>query len=116
MGKKVAGANHEAVRLLTAYPWKGNVRELDNALQRAVIVGEGPLVTPADLPPDLSIPTGDPSAVDELNAAAERFEKLHIERMLRMTSDKKEAARRLGIGLSSLYRKIEQYGIVTSTG
>ena len=34
--------------------WKGNVRELDNALQRAVILGEGPLVTPADLPPDLA--------------------------------------------------------------
>ncbi|HEY2785876.1 MAG TPA: sigma-54 dependent transcriptional regulator [Fimbriiglobus sp.] len=113
MGKKVTGASHEAVRLLSAYPWKGNVRELDNALQRAVIVGDGPLLTPADLPPDLATPNTDPSAVDELNAAVERFEKLHIERMLRLTPDKKEAAKRLGIGLSSLYRKIEQYGIVT---
>ncbi len=115
MGKKVTGASHEAVRLLTAYPWKGNVRELDNALQRAVIVGDGPLVTPADLPPDLATPSNDPSAVDELNFAVERFEKLHIERMLRLTPDKKDAAKRLGIGLSSLYRKIEQYGIVTSS-
>jgi transcriptional regulator with PAS, ATPase and Fis domain len=101
---------------LTAYPWKGNVRELDNALQRAVIVGDGSLVTPADLPPDLAAATDDPAAADELNVAVERFEKMHIERMLRMTPDKKEAAKRLGIGLSSLYRKIEQYGIVTSTG
>jgi DNA-binding NtrC family response regulator len=116
MGKKMTGASHEAVRLLTAYPWKGNVRELDNALQRAVIVGDGLLVTPADLPPDLAAATDDPAAVDELNVAVERFEKLHIERILRMTPDKKEAAKRLGIGLSSLYRKIEQYGIVTSTG
>jgi DNA-binding NtrC family response regulator len=113
MGKKVTGVSHDAIRLLTAYPWKGNVRELDNALQRAVIVGDGPLVQPRDLPPDLGIPSTDPSAVDELNAAVERFEKLHIERMLRTMPDKKEAAKRLGIGLSSLYRKIEQYGIAT---
>jgi DNA-binding NtrC family response regulator len=114
LGKKFTGASHEAIRLLTAYPWKGNVRELDNALQRAVIVGDGPLVQPQDLPPDLAVPGTDPSAVDELNAAVERFEKLHIERMLRAAPDKKEAAKRLGIGLSSLYRKIEQYGIVTT--
>jgi transcriptional regulator with PAS, ATPase and Fis domain len=49
--------------------------------------------------------------VDELNQAVERFEKMHIERILRLTQDKREAARRLGIGLSSLYRKIEQYAI-----
>jgi transcriptional regulator with PAS, ATPase and Fis domain len=40
-----------------------------------------------------------------------RFERLHIERALRQCPDKREAAKRLGIGLSSLYRKIEQYGI-----
>ncbi len=111
MGKKVAGVSHEAMQLLLAHPWKGNVRELDNALQRAVILGEGPLVTPADLPPDLTPQPADPFGVDELGAAVERFERLHIERILRQTPDKREAARRLGIGLSSLYRKIEQYGI-----
>jgi transcriptional regulator with PAS, ATPase and Fis domain len=51
--------------------------------------------------------------VDDLGQAVERFERLHIERMLRHTPDKREAAKRLGIGLSSLYRKIEQYGIQT---
>jgi DNA-binding NtrC family response regulator len=111
MGKRVGGVSHEAMRLLLAYPWKGNVRELDNALQRAVILGDGPLVTPGDLPPDLAPAAGDPFAVDELNQAVARFEKLHIERILRQTADKREAAKRLGIGLSSLYRKIEQLGI-----
>jgi DNA-binding NtrC family response regulator len=113
MGKRVAGVSHEAMQLLLGCPWRGNVRELDNALQRAVIFAEGPLVTPADLPPDLAPQPHDPSAVDDLGQAVERFERLHIERMLRHTPDKREAAKRLGIGLSSLYRKIEQYGIQT---
>ncbi len=111
VGKKVTGVSHEAMQLLLAHPWKGNVRELDNALQRAVILGEGPLVTPADLPPDLAPQPADPFGVDDLGTAVERFERLHIERMLRNCPDKREAAKRLGIGLSSLYRKIEQYGI-----
>lgn len=115
MGRPMTGISHEAIAILASHPWKGNVRELDNALQRAVILGDGPLVTPADLPPDLAPHPGDPFAVDELGAAVERFEKMHIERMLRQTSDKREAARRLGIGLSSLYRKIEQYSITIGT-
>lgn len=111
MGKKIAGAAHEAMELLRSTAWRGNIRELENALQRAVILGDGPLIVPTDLPPDLAPRLDDPSAVDELARAVERFEKLHIERILRDTADKREAARRLEIGISSLYRKIEQYGI-----
>ena len=73
------------MQLLLACRWRGNVRELDNALQRAVILGEGPLVTPADLPPDLAPVEGDPALVDDLGEAVERFEKQHIERILRQT-------------------------------
>jgi DNA-binding NtrC family response regulator len=111
LGKRIGGVSHEALQVLLACRWKGNVRELDNALQRAVILSDGPIITPVDLPPDLLPQDNDPSQVDDLGQAAERFERLHIERILRQTPDKKEAARRLGIGLSSLYRKIEQYHI-----
>jgi DNA-binding NtrC family response regulator len=113
LGKRIRGVSHEAMQLLMACRWKGNVRELDNALQRAVILGEGPLVTPADLPPDLAPVPGDPAAVDDLGEAVRRFEKLHIERILRQTPDKKEAAKRLCVGLSSLYRRIAELGIQT---
>ncbi len=106
MGRKFTGVSHEALQLLLAHPWKGNVRELDNALQRAVILGDGPLVLPGDLPPDIRPQPADPFAVDDLSCAVHRFERLHIERILRLTPDKREAARRLGIGLSSLYRKL----------
>jgi DNA-binding NtrC family response regulator len=111
LGKRITGVTHEAMQLLRAARWRGNVRELDNALQRAVILGEGPLVTPADLPPDLAPAGGDPTLVDDLGEAVSRFEKQHIERILRQTPDKKEAARRLNIGLSSLYRRIAELGI-----
>src|SRR5207248_7328420 len=111
MGKRITGVTHETMQLLRACPWRGNVRELDNALQRAVILGEGPLVTPADLPPDLAPAAGDPAVVDELDQAVDRFKRLHIERLLRQTADKREAAKRLNIGLSSLYRLIAELGI-----
>jgi transcriptional regulator with PAS, ATPase and Fis domain len=111
LAKPIHGVSHEAMQLLLACPWKGNVRELDNALQRAAILGEGPLLTPADLPPDLAPVVDDPHLVDDLSEAVSRFEKQHIERLLRKFPDKKEAARRLGVGLSSLYRRIAELGI-----
>jgi DNA-binding NtrC family response regulator len=114
LGKRINGVTHEAMQLLLACRWRGNVRELDNALQRAVILGEGPLITPSDLPPDLAPVESDPALVDELGEAVRRFEKQHIERILRQTPDKKEAARRLGMGLSSLYRRIAELGIQTT--
>lgn len=111
MGKRISGATHETMQLLMACPWRGNVRELDNALQRAVILGDGPLVTPGDLPPDLAPVPNDPGLVDDLAEAIRRFERQHIARVMRQSTDKKEAANRLGIGLSSLYRKIGDLGL-----
>jgi DNA-binding NtrC family response regulator len=111
LGKHIRGVTHEAMRLLVACPWRGNVRELDNALQRAAILGEGSLITPADLPPDLTPRQDDPVLVDDLTEAVKRFEKQHLERILRQTPDKREAAKRLGMGLSSLYRRIAELGI-----
>ena len=111
LGKHITGVSHEAMQILLACPWKGNIRELDNALQRGVILGEGPLLMPADLPPDLTPLTDDPHLVDDLGEAVRRFEKQHIERVLRRVADKKDAARILGVGVSSLYRRIAELGI-----
>lgn len=111
MGKAIRGCSHEAMAILREHNWKGNVRELDNTVQRAVIFAEGSLIQLKDLPAELAPVGPDPFAIDALGEAIERFEKLHIERILRQTPDRKEAAKRLSIGLSSLYRKIEQHRI-----
>jgi DNA-binding NtrC family response regulator len=113
LGKRITGVTYETMQILLACAWKGNVRELENALQRAIILGDGPLIAPADLPPDLAPVEGDPGLVDDLTEAVRRFEKLHLERILQRFPDKKEAARRLGVGLSSLYRRIAELGIQT---
>jgi DNA-binding NtrC family response regulator len=112
MGKKFEGIARDAMSALREARWKGNVRELDNVLQRAVILGDGPLVGCADLPGDLTGETSDPLAIDDLPQAVRRFEKLHVERILRESIDKREAAKRLGIGLSSLYRRMADLGIM----
>ncbi len=107
MRKRVTAASSETIRLLMAAQWKGNVRQLDNAIERAVIMCEGTSVEPSDLPPDL-IGMGH---TDDLRSALRHYEKLHITRVLRQWPDKREAAKRLRLGLSSLYRKIEELEI-----
>jgi len=111
MGQRVTGATSETIRLLISANWKGNVRQLDNAIERAVMMCDGPQIRPQDLPPDVvggSQPLPD---TDDLRTALRHYEKLHIIRVLRQWPDKREAARRLRLGLSSLYRKIEELGI-----
>lgn len=110
LGKRVDGVDNATVRLLSAGTWKGNVRELDNALERAVILGESPTLTAADFPADLIAGAGSNDPGDDLRAALDRFERRHIRQVLdRSQGDKREAARRLGLGLSSLYRKLEDH-------
>jgi DNA-binding NtrC family response regulator len=112
LGKHFQGVEREAMQRLVSWRWRGNVRELQNVLERAVILGDGPLIGVADLPPDL-VPQVEADSEDNLRKASALFEKQHIERILRQTPDKEEAARRLGIGLSSLYRKIAELHVQT---
>jgi DNA-binding NtrC family response regulator len=111
MGQRVTGATSETIRLLLSANWKGNVRQLDNTIERAVMMCDGTQIRPQDLPPDIvggSQPLPD---TDDLRSALRHYEKLHIMRVLRQWPDKREAAQRLRLGLSSLYRKIEELGI-----
>ncbi|MBX3444291.1 MAG: sigma-54-dependent Fis family transcriptional regulator [Planctomyces sp.] len=111
IGKRVTSATSDTIRLLMAAQWKGNVRQLDNAIERAVIMCDGTQITPQDLPPDL-LGLGQPLPdTDDLRSALRHYERLHITRVLRQWPDKREAAKRLRLGLSSLYRKIEELGI-----
>lgn len=111
MRKRVTGATSDAIRTLMAAHWKGNIRQLDNAIERAVMMCETDEIQPGDLPPDLlGVGTSLPDT-DDLRSALRHYERLHITRVLKQCPDKKEAAKRLKLGLSSLYRKIEELKI-----
>ncbi len=102
----------DAMRRLMAYDWPGNVRELENAIERAVALGSGPYVSVHDLPSNLQYPTTERAPSKEEMLPLEEVERRAILSMLRQTGgDKHAAARALGIGKTTLYRKLKQYQI-----
>ncbi len=106
------GVDSATMRILMSLPWKGNIRELDNVLERAMILGNGEWISPADLPGHQSSAADDLSMEDNLTKAVELYEKSHIERTLgKAGGDKIHAAELLGLSLSTLYRKIEKLDI-----
>ena len=98
---------------LEQQPWKGNIRELRNVIERSLIVSEGERLDVADLPLDIQnahYEQSDETSPDSFELSA--MERRHIARVLEYTKgNKTEAARLLKIGLTTLYRKIEEYGI-----
>jgi DNA-binding NtrC family response regulator len=107
--KKPIALHDSVMPLLNAHEWKGNIRELKNVLERAVILAEGELL-PEHLPLDiqLSSPHSPTHVLSTFDLAS--VEKMHIQRVLNHTKwNKAEAARLLDIGLTTLYRKIEEY-------
>lgn len=114
LNKKLAGFDEGCWALLNAHSWKGNIRELKNVVERSVILANGPTVSISDLPGDLKQGSHQPNTT--LSAFdLSSVEKLHIQRVLIHTGgNKTEAARLLNIGLTTLYRKIEDYGIRSS--
>ena len=102
--------SEEAMLRLMAYDWPGNVRELENAVARAVALGSGPIVGVMDLPSNLHYPTSERVPEKDELLPLEELERRAILRMLRETQgDKLAAARMLGIGKTTLYRKLKQY-------
>jgi two-component system response regulator HydG len=102
--------SEDAMRRLIAYDWPGNVRELENAIERAVALGSGPILHVADLPSSLQYPTSERVPERDELLPLEELERRAILRTLRQTTgDKLAAARILGIGKTTLYRKLKQY-------
>ena len=102
----------DAMRRLMAYDWPGNVRELENAVERAVALGSGPFVNVHDLPSNLQYPTTERAPAKEEMLPLEELERRAILSTLHQTGgDKQAAARALGIGKTTLYRKLKQYQI-----
>jgi two-component system response regulator HydG len=107
--------SEDAMRRLMAYDWPGNVRELENAVERAVALGSGPILHVGDLPSNLQYAQPDRFPEQGELVPLEELERRAIFNALRETSgDKLAAARLLGIGKTTLYRKLKQYETVQS--
>lgn len=108
--KNIDSIDEEVTRLFLSYPWKGNIRELENVIERAVIMCEGGRITISDLPSDFM--AEDEESITNLKDYMKVYEKGHIKKVLIMTNnDKKKAAELLDLSIPSLYRKIEELDI-----
>ena len=145
-GKRVVGATPETLALLSAYDWPGNVRQLENAVYRAIILADAPYLQPYDFPavsglkapietaaPAAALP---PTKIDHIPSAQQLMEDIpqdapvrildergHLRRLEDIERDliqlaielysghMSEVARRLGIGRSTLYRKVREQGL-----
>lgn len=111
MGKQVKGFAADCQAWMQSYAWPGNVRELRNVIERALIICDD-YITLDDMPLDFRSSTLSGSAADGDDLELAEAEHRHIQRVLQYTKgNKAEAARLLKIGLTTLYRKIEEYGI-----
>jgi DNA-binding NtrC family response regulator len=135
-GKRVMGAAAETIAMLQAYDWPGNVRQLENAVYRAIVLAEAPYLQPYDVPavsgqkPPLSDTPKPPETAEQILASLPKEapvrvldERGHLRKLEDIEHDlielaiqlysghMSEVARRLGIGRSTLYRKVREQGI-----
>ncbi len=110
----IEGISDETMKILNLYYWPGNVRELQNVIKRALALGKGKELLPAELPPSLHNKMG--VSQDSLQSSVqnwdnmESYEKAAIYNALqKCRGDRKEAAKILGIGKATLYRKLKIY-------
>jgi transcriptional regulator with PAS, ATPase and Fis domain len=102
----------EAMAVLMSHTWPGNVRELENVIERAVTLGHGPAVLPADLPPHLAGGANPLERALAREATLEDLERDYIAMILQRTKGHQiRAATILGIDRRTLYRKIRRYGL-----
>jgi DNA-binding NtrC family response regulator len=105
-GRSVVGVSPEATAQLTAYHWPGNVRELQHAIEHAFVVCRQAEIGVSHLPRELQdVPA---TLVPSLEGEAARI----VDALEKAGGNKARAARRLGISRRTIYRKIEEYGII----
>jgi DNA-binding NtrC family response regulator len=114
MKRSFVGIDEDALAALLAWAWRGNVRELNNVIEHAMIVGSGTEISVSDLPERMGSLGVDASLCPHtaLKPAVRFFERAHIASIVRLTTgDKRRAADLLGIGVSTLYRRMEELGV-----
>ena len=114
MNKGIKGAEPEVIRALVNHEWHGEVRELENIIERAVIFCKNEFISLRDLPeffkPDTYLEL--PDVLGSLDDVLKKLEKEYILKILQKNNfDKESACKTLNIGLSTLYRKAKEFGI-----
>ncbi len=110
--KKIGTISKEVLDALAVNEWKGNIRELKNVIERAVILEDSDVLTIGSMPLDIqqARASEEKQGMSAFHLAS--AEKLHIQKVLNYTKgNKTEAARLMNIGLATLYRKIDEYGL-----
>jgi transcriptional regulator with GAF, ATPase, and Fis domain len=118
-GKEVHQIDDDALALLNGFAWPGNIRQLENAIERAVVVAEGSLITPAELPPELL--GAAPASIDVqpnyalplvFKSDRDRSERdLLVRALAAAAGNKAEAARALGVARSTLLSRLKKLGL-----
>lgn len=110
INKKVKPISKEVIEVLKQQPWNGNIRELKNVMERAVILMNDDMLTTKNLSFELQQVSGSPKQLSAFDLAS--AEKIHIQKVLNYTNgNKTETAKLLNIALTTLYRKLDEYKI-----
>lgn len=109
--QSIEGMSKSFLEHLKLHDWKGNIPELKNVIERAVILATGPQLTIENLPVELQN-TNYKKLISRSTLDLSTMEKTHIQQVLNHTrGNKAEAAKLLNIGLTTLYREIEEYNL-----
>jgi NtrC-family two-component system response regulator AlgB len=111
MGKKTTAFTPEVLKAFTSYGWPGNLRELRNVIERAVILSRSETIALSDLPEEFGV-KADPNINIGARVTIEALETEHIRRILATSKNLDEAARTLGIDPATLYRKRQKLGLL----
>ncbi len=122
LGKEIHGISDEAIRILLDHPWPGNIRQLENMIERACVLAREPLILETDLPETLgrgaaaanraSFTAAAPGQGANLkDALRDPEKKIILDALEKCRWNKKEAAELLGINRTTLYKKMSQFGI-----
>ena len=115
--KNLEGLSSEAMPILMGYSWPGNIRELENLIERAILLARGRWITPAELPSSITSDHGIPSSADpedtlSIKKASRRLERNLIHKALELTGgNRSRAAKMLEISRPMLISKIKKYGL-----
>jgi two-component system, NtrC family, response regulator AlgB len=114
-GRDAVRISPELRQILGAYHWPGNTRELVNVLESAVVLSQGSTITPSHLPDRLlSRPRNDAGDITLATLSLEELERRHIERVVADSRTLEEAATRLGVNATTLWRKRKRYRMETT--